>query len=50
MYMLIVRRGYLSCVGEGGFNVLLTAKMGLSSVFSVRLERGFPFVLNTGEV
>ena len=45
MYMLIVRRGYLSCVGEGGFNGPESPEIAVSSVFSIRLERGFHEIL-----
>ena len=41
MYMLIVRSGYLSCVGESGFNGPESPEIAVSSVFWVRLERGF---------
>ena len=33
MYMLIVQRGYLSCVGEGGFNGPESPEIAVSSVF-----------------
>ena len=47
MYMLIVQRGYLSCVGEGGFNGPESPEIALSSVFSGKLERGLlPFFLH----